>query len=138
MYFKWSLEWSFVWPPGLVATLVLLGNLGASLALKWPFRAERWKKSYWLVFANFLFIPVMLAIGVIWALDPSSVQRGKPNFFAAWTPDGLLIVSLILGIYWIYRMKGLRWFGASITLVALWMLYWAGCITTMALSGYWL
>lgn len=136
-YFQWSLDFLIVWPFWLV-TLALIANLGASLALQWPFRDGRWKKEYWLVFTSYIFIPVTLAIGVIAAVDPEMVPRPKPNTLAVWTSDGLFVAALLLGAYWVYRMKGLRWFALAIALIQLWVLFSAGFIAGMALSGDWL
>jgi hypothetical protein len=104
-YFQWSLDFLVAWPFWFV-TLALSANLGASLTLQWPFRRGRWKKEYWLVFINYLFIPVLLAIGVIAALDPAMVPRPRPNTLAVWASNGLFVASLLLGIYWVYRRKG--------------------------------
>lgn len=136
-YFQWSLDFLVAWPFWLV-TLALIANLGASLTLQWPFRRGRWKKEYWLVFTNYLFIPVLLAIGVIAALDPAMVPRPRPNTLAVWASNALFVVSFLLGIYWVYRMKELRWFAVAIALIQLWMLFGAGFIAGMAISGDWL
>jgi hypothetical protein len=122
----------------LVSDAGLVASLGASLTLQWPFRHGRWKKKYWLVFTSYIFIPLTLAIGVIAAVNPQMVPRPKPNTLAVWTSNGLFVASLLLGIYWAYRMKGLRWFAAAIALIQLWILFFAGFIAGMALSGDWL
>jgi hypothetical protein len=134
---RWSGEFLVVWPLWLV-TLALIANLVAALVTKWPFRQDRWKKSYWLVFTNLLFIPVTIAIGVAWELDTSIVPRPKPNPLAVWTSNGSFFVSIALGVYWAFRMKGLRWVAIAILLVTHWMLMGAGVIAGMSLSGDWL
>jgi hypothetical protein len=136
-YFQWSLDFLMAWPLWLV-TLALVINLGLALARQRPFRQRRWKSAYWLVFASYLFIPVMLAIGVIAAVDSRMVPRRRPNELAVWASDGLFVASLLLGIFCSYKMKGLRWLATAISLLQLWILLSAGFIAGMALSGDWL
>jgi hypothetical protein len=136
-YFQWSLEFLFIWPMWLM-TLAVVMNLGAALLLKWPFRHDRWKAVYWLLFVNFLFIPITVAIGIFGAIDPAQVPRARPNTLAVWANNGLFFAAFVLGIYWMYRMKGLRWFAVAILLLQLWILLGAGFITGMSLSGDWL
>ena len=136
-FFQWSLEFLFVWPMWLV-TLALATNLGAALVRTWPFCHERWKNGYWLVFLTLLFIPIRIAIAVVGAVDPNMVPRPKPSALAAWANNGLDVAFLLLGIYWIYRMKGLRWFAVAVMLMQLWLLSGAAFIAAMALSGDWL
>lgn len=69
-YSVWSLEFLYVWPMWLV-TAAIFANLAIALAARWPFRADRWKNAYWLLFANFLFLPAMVAIA------ESILGRGK-------------------------------------------------------------
>lgn len=35
-------------------------------------------------------------------------------------------------------LKGLRWFALAFALIQLWMLFWAGFVAGMALTGDWL
>src|SRR5258705_3709597 len=126
-YFQWSLEFLFVWPMWLL-TLALIANLGTSLFQKWPFRQDRWMPEYWLLFVNFLFVPITVAIGVIGAIDPAEMPRPKPNLLAVWSSNGLFFASFVLGIYWMHRMKGLRWFALAVLLLQLWVLLGAGFI----------
>lgn len=122
----------------LLVTLALVANLAAALIHKWPFHPDRWKKEYWLAFLSFIFIPTTIAIGVVGWIDPSLVPRPKPNALLVWTSNGLFIASIVIGIFWVYRMKGLRWFALAVALIQLWVLMGAGFIAGMALSGDWL
>jgi hypothetical protein len=135
--FRESLDFLFVGPMWAV-TLALVANLGAALMRTWHFRHDRWKKEYWLVFVSLSFIPVTIAIGVVGWIDPNLMPRPKPNMLAIWANNGLFIASLLFGIYWIYRMKGLRWLALAAMLIQLWLLFGAGFLAGMALSGDWL
>ena len=127
-----------IWPKMWLVTVALAGNLAFSLTMKWPFAGDRWKSSYSLLFANFLFVPATVALGVAYAIDPSPLLPRHPHAFAVWTDNGMFIASIALGIYCVCRMKGLRWFALSVTLIAIWMLFWAGLFAGMSLSGDWL
>jgi hypothetical protein len=136
-FFQWSVEFLFVWPFWLV-TLALVANLGAVLVRKWPFRQDRWKNEYWLVFASLIFVPITISIGVLAGIDPGKVPRPKSSTLAFWTSNILFFASIALGIYWVWRMKGMRWFTLAVVLLQLWMLMGAEFISGMALSGDWL
>ena len=136
-YLQWNLEFLYAWPM-LLVTLGLLANLGLALTHKSPFRHDRWKKEYWFAFLSLLFIPTTLAIGVVGTIDPGKVPRPKPDPFAVWSSNGLFVASVVLGIFWVYRMKGLRWFALAVALIQLWILMGASFIAGMALSGDWL
>ena len=135
--FRQSLEGLYAWPL-LLATLVLVANLVVALIHRWPFDRERWQRRYWLAFLSLLFIPITIAVGEIGWIDPSMTPRPTPNALLLWTNNGFFIASVALGIFWAYRMKGLRWFALAFALIQLWMLFWAGFVAGMALTGDWL
>jgi hypothetical protein len=43
-----------------------------------------------------------------------------------------------MGAFWIYKMKGLRWFAASLVVLLQVILTGAGFIAGMSVSGEWL
>jgi hypothetical protein len=133
----WSSEFLYV-RPMLFVTLVLAANLILALVHKWPFNRDRWKKEYWFAFVSLLFVPITIAVGDVGAVDPSPMSHAQPSELLVWTNNGMFIGSSVLGIFWIYRMKGLRWFALAIQLIQLWILLGAGFIAGMALSGDWL
>ena len=121
-----------------LVTLCLFANLGTASIQTWRFHRVRWKKEYWFVFINLLFVPVVIAIGVLGRIDPSPVSRPQPNTVLVWANNGFFGISLLLGIYWVYRMKGLRWFAVALMMLQLWIIFFAGFIAGMALTGDWL
>lgn len=135
--FRPSLEGLYAWPM-LLVTVALVANLAVALIHRWPFDRERWQRQYWLVFLSLLFIPITIAVGEAGWIDPSVSPRPTPSTLLLWTNNGLFIASVVLGIFWVYRMKGLRWFALAVALIQLWMLFWAGFIAGMALTGDWL
>ena len=136
-YVQQSAEFLYVWPM-LLLSLALVANLVLALIYRWPFHTGRWRREYWLVFLSVLFVPITIAIGLVGAVDPSPMHRPKPNPLAVWSSNGLFITSIMLGVFCVYRMKGLRWFASAVVLIELWVLLAAGLIAGMALSGDWL
>jgi len=134
---KWSTEPLLAWPIWIVS-LCLTANLGIATIRAWRVRDARWKKEYWLAIVSLFFVPAVIAIGVVGWVDPSTVPRPQPNTLLIWANNGLFAISLLLGIYWIYRMKGLRWLAVAFTLLQLWIIFFAGFIAGMALTGDWL
>ncbi len=125
----------YTWPPSLVVTLVLAVNLVAAVAVKWPFQREGWRHEYWLAFVSLIFIPATIVIGDVGRIDSTT----KPPIVSlVWTNNGMLVASILLGIFWVYRMKRLRWFAVAFMLAQLWVLFWAGMAAEMALTGNWL
>jgi len=115
-----------------LACLLLTLGLMASFAWQRPFGSGRWRRYYWLVVTQFLFYPATIAVGVIYRVGTGPTQtRPEENTVADWTLAGLFFLSLALGIFWVYRMKGLRWF--AFCLVALLQLFllaqclWLAC-----------
>lgn len=138
--FAWlwqSLEGLYVWPP-LLVTLALAANLALALIHGWPALREKWKREYWLSLLGVLLIPLTIAIGAVGWIDTSISPRPEPSSLLVWTNNGLFIASLALSSFWVYRMRGLRWFASAFALIQLWMLIWAGLIAGMALTGEWL
>lgn len=136
--FQQSLQGLYAWTPSLLVTLVLAVNLVAAVALRGPFHGEKWRPEYWLAFDTLLFIPATIAIGDIGWIDSTMKPRSAPSALLLWTNNGMLIASILLGIFWIYRMKRLRWFAVALTLAQLWVLLWATLAAGMALTGGWI
>jgi hypothetical protein len=133
----WSWEFLYAQPVRFV-TLVLGANLTLAVASKWPFRRDRWKKEYGFAFLSLLFIPITIAVADVGWVDPDPASHPQPNELLVWANNGMLITAAVLAVFWIYRMKGLRWFALAIQLIQLWFLLGAGFIAGMALSGDWL
>jgi len=144
--FSWHGFWSlwrqsliglYAWPPALWVTLVLAVNLVAALAVRWPFQNERWQQEYWLAFASLVFIPATIAIGDIGWIDSTIKPRPSPSAMLLWINNGMLIACILLGIFWVYRMKRLRWFALALMMAQVWLLVWASLAAGVALTGNW-
>ncbi|MGH9446291.1 MAG: hypothetical protein ACRD3O_11275, partial [Terriglobia bacterium] len=93
----------------LLVTLALAVNLAAATALKWPFRGDRWRREYWLVFVSLLFVPATVVIGAIGGVAADPTKPLHPNAPALWICDAMFVASVLLAIFWSHRMKGVRW-----------------------------
>ncbi|SRR6266849_1616077 len=136
VYLRWSFE-------ALIAPTPLLGfffALSLSLAIS-TFRQKPWRKrvwhwSYWFALSQ-LFFPATIAVGVLFpAISswPSPQANATGERWLNFTFYG----SLATGVYWIYSMKGLRWFAASLIGLQQLVLACAGFIAGMSVTGQWL
>jgi hypothetical protein len=91
-----------------------------------------------MILANLLFFPIVVAVGVTFAADPSPGTATKVSSFAEWTLDAILLLSVLIGIFCVYVMRGLRWLAVSAFLVEECLLFGAMFISGMAISGDWL
>jgi hypothetical protein len=80
----------------------------------------------------------VLTIAVLGRVDWQQNPFPGPNYWALRAEDLIDFASLILGGYWVWRMKGLRWFALSLVILQLWPLAAAGFIAAMSLTGTWL
>jgi hypothetical protein len=136
-YLRWSLEFLYE-PPFVYGTLLLGLSFIASVIRQRPFYRPIWKQTYSIVVLQFLFFPASLAVGVLGRVDWTQPHFPGPNYWGLRAEDLFDLGSLILGSYWVWRMKGLRWFALSLTMLQLWLLAAAGFIAGMSLTGTWL
>ena len=136
-YLRWSLEFLYE-PPFAYASLLLSLNFLASVIRQRPFHKPIWKQTYFIVVLQFLFFPSVLAVAVLGRVDWQQVPFPGPNKWGLRLEDLCDLGSLILGVYWVWRMKGLRWFALSLVILQLWLLGAVGFIAAMSLTGTWL
>lgn len=75
-----------------------------------------------------------IAIGVFFAVPSPAI----PSKTGSLLLNGLEIVALLLAIYCVYRAKGLRGFTAALVIAELWIMFAAGFIAGMSVTGDWL
>ena len=131
---KWSFE--FLWVEWfLYVTLVLLANIFISLVLKQPFGSGKWRTFYWGIFSQFLFFPAIIIVGVLGWVDGRVVEV---NPVSEYSQVLFNILSLGIGIFYVVKMKGMRWFASSIFFFCQWTLQGCNWMTTMAITGVWI
>jgi hypothetical protein len=123
---------------GLACLLLTLG-LMASFFLQKPFEAGRWKRYYWLVLTQFLFLPATAALGVVYRVSTDPTQpRPTVNPIGDWGINILFLLSLALNVFWVYRMKGVRWFAFCFVSLQQLFLFGAAFVAGMSVTGDWL
>lgn len=137
VYTLWSLEFLMVWPM-LAITSAIVANFGFAMWRAGSNLQSLWKKEYRLVWLGFLFMPATLIVGIICAVDPARVTHPIQNSPGLRTIQFFIAATAAYGIFWIYRMKGLRWLAFAIVCVQLWVLMGAQFVAGMALTGDWL
>ena len=139
VYLKWGIEFLFVTrPPLFLVTSISVLSLLASIVLQRPFTIQLWKRAYWFVIGQFLCLPVTIAIAVIGRVDWQEPHFPGPNRWALIAVNLLSIVSLALGAFSVWKMKGQRWFACSLAFLQVWVLAGAGIVASMSLTGTWL
>ena len=123
-------------PPFLILLFVACLSLALAFAKQRPFQHSLWRSSHWLVLTQLLFFPAVLSVGVIYPASGPSAFHGQSIASRACDLMGLL--SIILAAFWVYRMKGFRWFAFSLAAVLQIILLGAFFIAGMAVSGDWL
>jgi hypothetical protein len=136
-YLRWSLEFLYV-PPFAYGTLLLGLSLIASVIRQRPFSKLTWKQTYSIVVLQFSFFPAALAVAVVGRVDWQQPHFPGPNYWGLRAEDAFALGSLVVGGYWVWRMKGLRWFALSLAMSQLWLLAAANFIAGMSLTGTWL
>jgi hypothetical protein len=132
----WSLQSLLYIPPLLIILIGACVSLALAFWKQRPFQNPLWKKSHWFVLTQLLFFPAAISIGVLYpASSPSFLHVNS----AASTASGLLgWFSLVLAAFWVYRMKGFRWFAFSLVAVLQMIIMGAFFVGGMAVSGDWL
>src|SRR6476660_5409355 len=112
-YFLWSFAFSF-FAEFRVPMLLLIANLLIALAFSRKGLRNCWKRSHWLVFTNLVLYPAVVAVGAIFSAEP---HAPKVSRFGEWALDAILLLTVLMGSYCVYVMRGLRWLALSILLV---------------------
>jgi hypothetical protein len=132
----WSLG-ALSLPPLLIALSICIVSLIAAFFWQRPFRGKSWHGSYWLVFTQLLFFPATIVVGLLFPAN-GVMPKPVPSAVGRWWLDALWYLSLAVGCFWVYRMKGLRWFAASLVALQEILLVGAYFVAGMSVTGDWL
>jgi hypothetical protein len=127
----------FRWPVfGWAGLIVACGLLVLFLWQK-PHRKGLWKQSYWLVFTQLLFYPAIIAVGVYLQQQPP-YYLPQPKIAATGTLiiKGLVYTSLALSLFWVFKMKGLRWYAFCFLAFLQFLLYGAWFVAECSMTGW--
>lgn len=123
-------------PPFLIVFGLLVTNFICAYVRQRPFRNGRWTSSYWLVFTQSLFYPAVIAVAVVGGTSFRPVA--EPNKAALLYVDILWWASFISGVFWIWRLRGIRWTAFSLVALQEFMFFGAYLTADMAISGRWI
>jgi|SRR5579859_4793379 len=126
-----------MFPPVLAVLILLVAGLVFSFIRQEPLSSEAWHWSYWLVLTQLLFYPAIVAVGVLF---PASTWPNPPheNVTGGRWLDALSCGSVATSCFWVYRMKGLRWFAASLVGLIELLVSCARFVMGMRITGQWL
>src|SRR5262249_12540024 len=136
-YLIGSLEFLFA-PPFYFVTVGILASFLASAFIQRHKAKEIWRRNYSLLILQFLCLPATIAVAAAGYVDWRPPNYHGPNNWGLRGEDLLALISLTLGVCWVWKMRGLRWLAISVTLLKLWLLAGANFIAGMALTGQWL
>jgi len=126
-----SLYMEQVWILGLLS----LTSLTVCLACTRQKIMARWRSSYWLIFSQLLFFPIVVAVGMLFRAETGAV---RPNVFGVRCLYAIIALSLALGCFWIYRLKGLCWLAVSLVVLQEALLSGTLFIAGMSVTGDWI
>lgn len=100
---------------------------------------RRWYWYYLLVFTQSFLVFAVLAIAALYEVNWNpTLPRPKVNPVADWSIDSCFFLSLALGSFWVYWMKGIRWLAFFLVISQELFLLSAMFIAGMAITGDWL
>ena len=132
-----ALEFAFFPPLLLIFAFAAISFLWAALKQR-PFHHRLWRPHHWLVFTHGLFFPAAIAVGVLWENSANLSFRHPFVPLANRLLDAVAYGSLISCLFWIWRMKGFRWWAASLMIMAEIVVWGALFVAGMSITGDWL
>ena len=110
-----------------------LVSLVATFYMQRPLRSAHWHWWNWLSLAQFLFCFPMLVLGVVYFYDGQS----PVNQTAESGIGFLLLSSLPVATFWVYQMKGTRWFAFFLMAVQQLIIATTWLVSWWAITGLW-
>jgi hypothetical protein len=135
---QWALEAMSLPPLSFALALSAFSLVWAGIKQR-PFRMRLWRPYHWLVICHLLFFAAAIAVGVFGANPISNpALPHPPNPSAEHWLDIVTCGSLASCGFWIWRMKGFRWYAASLMVLAEVITWGALFVAGMSVSGDWL
>lgn len=134
----WSLEFMML-PPFCFVLIAAAVSLTWAGLTQQPFRAGRWKPYHSLVLSHGLFFLAAMAVGVFGANPVTNPGIPHlPGSAAGHCLDAVIFGSIVSCVFWIWRMKGFRWFAASLLFLAEVITWGAFTVAGLSVSGSWM
>jgi hypothetical protein len=136
---QWALEGVVMLPPLIFA----FSLAGISFVLAWikqrPYKKGLWQRYHWLASSHLMFFIAAIAVAVFYANPVTNPTIPHPaNPLGEIYLGAVTYGSLASCGFWIWRMKGFRWYAASLMALAEVITYSALFIAGMAVTGDWL
>lgn len=135
-YSKWALEFIIIPPVCFAFPLAAISLVWAGFKQR-PLQTHLWKPYHWLVLTHVLFFVAAIVVGVLWP-NPNPTIAGDSNRFATMCLDAVAYGSLASCAFWVWSMKGFRWYATSLMVLAELITWGALFIAGMSVSGDWL
>ena len=103
-----------------------------------PFQRRLWKPYHWLALSQLLFFAAAIVVGVLGANPVISHRPPSVNRTAELCLEAVEYGSLISCGFWIWRMKGFRWYATSMMALAELFTWGAFFVAGMSITGDWL
>jgi hypothetical protein len=135
----WALEFMLL-PPVCIVFGLMAATLTWAGQKERPFQTRLWKPYHWLVFTHLLFFVAAIVLGVLCAMpvaDYFSAARYTDRSAISWL-DALGYGSFASCAFWIWRMKGFRWFAGSLMGLIELVTFGALFVARMSVTGDWL
>jgi hypothetical protein len=136
---EWAFEFVLVSPLCIIFAIAVVSLVGATGKQR-PIKMGLWKRYHWLALTQLLFFPFAIGIGVSCAKPTADYFNAARHAdrTALLCLNALCYSSFASVVFWIWRMKGFRWYATSlmtlIELPTLGALFVAG----MSVAGDWL
>jgi hypothetical protein len=135
---EWALEFIIV-PPFCFAFLLAAISLIGAAQKQRPFRTRLWKPHHWLAFTHLLFFAAAIVVGVLGENPVTNPTINHPADKTAKLYLGALTYGSLASCgFWIWRMKGFRWYATSLMVLAELITWSALFVAGMSITGDWL
>jgi hypothetical protein len=134
---QWAFEAVILPPIFAILAVSIVGLIGGTRGTI-HFKVS-WRRGYSLALTHLLFFVAIVGVGTFGAATPG-VWRGETYVSrpATWCLTILFYSSFVSWAFWIWRMKGLRWFAAGLVGVMQAFVVGASFVAAMSVSGDWL
>jgi hypothetical protein len=138
VYSENALEFMIVPPVCFAFALAAISFVWAGQKQR-PFQTHRWKSHHWLALTHLLFFAAAIIVGVMGANSEANpaILHEYDRPAGLWL-DAVTLGSLALCVFWIWRMKGFRWYATSLMALAELITLGALFVAGMSISGDWL
>ena len=126
-------------PPFCVAFILAAVSFVLAGIKQRPFKTRLWKPHHWLVATHLLFFAAAIDVGVLSAnpvVNPTIPHHADP--IGRHALDALTYGSMASCCFWVWHMKGFRWYATSLIAMAELITFGALFVAGMSVAGDWI